>query len=90
MYTISQPVDAIICFAGGLYPDTNLPNHLSLSRLLQVDDFLEGHRYQFNTTPTVVFCGGQINYHTGVQYASPLTQRNFSRKSIYHRQPRFF
>jgi hypothetical protein len=66
-----EKVDAVIAFAGGLYPETNLPNHLSISRLFQIEDFLAHHKESFGSVPTIVFCGGQYNYHTGVTYSEP-------------------
>lgn len=64
-------VDVVISFGGGLYPETELPNHLSIARLMQLESYI----MEIPSKPYIIVTGGAINYQTEVYGSKPSSER---------------
>lgn len=77
---LTQHVDAVVLFAGGLFPEENTPNHLSYSRINQISSYLKSALRE--RKPHVIVCGGSINYHTGVALSE--VSSDLYKRHLYH------
>lgn len=57
-------VDCVIAHGGGLYPDTEYANDLSIRRIFSLQDYWRNT----HTKPLIVFCGCKFNMNTQLGY----------------------